>query len=180
VTRDGGTNISEPRFTARPKVDVVKIYRCAVDIEVPKGRRQTLVEALANDSIRWAADSERRTVESAILSGRLRIRYMLDEPWEDFERLIAAASCHVHDLVRGVAVEESIDENGHTESVIAEKIVGRRGEIARLPLRVDFRPDGVHVDPDMEDLIAIRERWTTLPIWVQDALRRKYPRTRAW
>ena len=71
-------------------------------------------------------------------------------------------------------------KTGRTLDVHAEKIVGRRGETVRIPLKPRLQGEEFLVDDALDDLEAIRERWTSYPRWVQNALRRKYPVTRSW
>ena len=158
----------------------MRIYRCALEVEIPRGARHGLVDALAAAPVVLPAGLGRQEVEGAIRAGRLRVHYLLDTPWEDFEAFIGVVSRSVFALVRGLQVLEIQDEGGATLQVVAEKIVGRRGETVRLPLRPLLQPDGVHVDAEAEDLDGIRSRWRSYPLWAQDALRRKYPAARAW
>lgn len=106
---------------------------------------------------------------------------MQDRPWVGFESDIAVLSqCLPHTLVRGVCVLEVQDDDGKTLRVHAEKIVGRRGETVRIPLRPRVRGQEFVVTDALEDLDALHERWASYPRWTQNALRRKYAMTRTW
>ncbi len=82
--------------------------------------------------------------------------------------------------MRGVSIVETQNEEGRTVAVRAEKLVGRRGETVRVPLRPRPHGDEFLVDDASDDLDAIRERWSSYPRWVQNALRRRYAVTRGW
>lgn len=158
----------------------MEIYRCALDLEIPADERRELAEAIEIELAGTTMEIDVPALATSARAGRIRLHYLREHPWEHFEPLIALFSVHLHELVRGVSTVESLDDDGTLQEVRAEKIIGRRGETVRLPLLPDARPDGVHVDPDREDLDAIRARWSALPRWVQDGLRRKYPPTRLW
>jgi hypothetical protein len=157
------------------------LYRCALDVEIARARRRPVLEALTGAPLGLRRHLGAAALEAAVRAGRLRVHYLRDEPWRDFEVDIARLSAVLpNQLVRAVQVEELQDEEGRTLKVTADKLVGRRGEVVRLPLRVERRDDGFHVDDEHEDLDRLRPRWSAYPRWVQDALRRKHPATRAW
>lgn len=160
--------------------DTHRIHRCAIDLRVGRGARKALLKALHDEPLALTHHVDLAHLEASIRGGHLRVHYMREHPWVGFESDIAILSRHLpHALVRGVSVLEVQNDAGTTLEVCAEKIIGRRGETARIPLRARKRGGEFVVDDDDDDLDAIRERWSSYPRWVQNALRRRYAQMRA-
>jgi len=155
-------------------------YRYELRVAVEPTDRGTLVDALEDEPFVIGELIGLPEVFRRIGEGELYFEAKSLERIERFDRDIEVLSVYLSQYVIGR--EYHVRPTLGAPIVEGWKVIGRAGEVARLLL--DFRhrktqehqEDEIERDEDMEDMI---ERWATLPIWIRDAMRIKYPRLRA-
>jgi hypothetical protein len=158
----------------------ITVWRYRLDLPVEGSDRQGLVDSLEAEDLSLFSDVPREQAYRAIQAGRLRYDAARDEPVPAFPGDLAVLSLFLFQVVRGLEIAERYAAENVTDDVRAWKVLARRGEWVKVPLRVASDPHGRFVvDEDAEDLEVVRARWPTYPLWFQDGMRRKHPALRA-
>jgi hypothetical protein len=157
----------------------ITVWRYRLDLPVEGSDRQSLVDALEGEELGLFADLPRDDAYRGIRSGRLRYDAAREEPIPGFPGDLAVLSLFLFQVVRGLEIAERYSAQDVTDDVRAWKVLARRGEWVKVPLRVRSDPEAHFVvDEDADDLEVVRARWATYPLWFQDGMRRKHPALR--
>jgi hypothetical protein len=152
-------------------------YRVRLAIE--GSDRQNLADALEEEGLALFEHLPRATAYEQIREGHLAFDVSLLEPFTAFPQDLSVLSLFLFTVVKGFEVAERFVAEGVSDDARAWKVLARRGEWVRVPLRVTPRGDGTfHVDEDADDLEVVAARWAHYPLWFQDGMRRKYPALR--
>jgi hypothetical protein len=158
----------------------VTVWRYRVDLPVAGSERQGLVDALEAEDLGLFEDMPREDVYRAIRAGRLRFDGAREAPAEGFAADLAVLSLFLFQVVSGLEIAERHVSETATDAVSAWKVLARRGEWVKVPLLVAADGEGrFRLDPDAEDLEAVRARWHAYPLWFRDGMRRKHPPLRS-
>ncbi len=146
-----------------------------------RGReRQNLPDGLEQEELHMWQVMEREEAFAQMRAGDWRFEASFTEPYQAFASDLAVISLYLYKIVRGIEVAERFVSETTVDDARAWKIVARQGDWVKVPLDVTRDEDGrFQVDPDVEDLVVVRARWTDYPLWFQDGMRRKHPALRA-
>lgn len=143
-------------------------HRYDLTVEVPATEVAVLIDAMEGERLSmktrvgWPELKEQLEKEQ-----RITIQVLSDEAWPDFENDIRVLSNYLSEPITG---REVYAEPGEEAPFLQGwLVIGRRGETARVPLKLgwdedanallDFGIDRDHLDPP----------WEALPAWVKDA-----------
>ncbi|MEQ8764798.1 MAG: hypothetical protein RL885_12780 [Planctomycetota bacterium] len=155
------------------------LHHYHLELEVSGTDRQNLAITLEDHRLDLEDHlGDETSLAEQVQAGHVRIGLTMKEPIAGFESDIALLSSFLHQVLRGLEVEESVTDPPDPTKVRAEKILGRLGETIRIPLRVEVDEGRLIIDPDADDLGYLESRWHDLPLWVQNGMRIKYPRLR--
>jgi hypothetical protein len=153
-------------------------YRYSLHVPVEPTDRGTLVDALEDESFAIGAKIGFPELFRRIDEGELYFEAKSLERIAGFEHDIEVLSVYLSQYI--VGREYHVRPTRGAPLIEGWKVIGRSGEVVRLLLDFRYRKTGqeddLEHDEDLEDLI---ERWPSLPLWLRDAMRLKYPRLRA-
>jgi hypothetical protein len=147
-------------------------YRYELHVEIPATDAAVLVDALEGEPFglgkRLGADELNRQIRELELS----VRTTSSQRWDDFEKDIEILSIYLPQFIEGREIH--VDAGAVPPKVEGWKIVGHRGETERLRLDVSWDEESGAVVGGGDDIADIERRWSTLPSWMQSALRTKH------
>jgi hypothetical protein len=155
-------------------------WRYHLRLEVTGSDVRNLPDALEEEDLALFRFLPREKALEQIREGLLEFRADLDAPLQAFPEDLAILSLYLFQVVKGIEVAQRYVSPSESDDARAWKVLARRGEWVKVPLRVGRDDEGgYHVDEDADDLEVISARWATYPLWFQDGMRRKHPTLRA-
>jgi hypothetical protein len=144
-------------------------HRYDLNVEVPPTEASVLVDALDGEPLslknRLGPAALRSQIET---EQRIHVQVLSDDAWPDFENDIRTLSVYLSEPISG---REVYVEPGDPEPVLRGWLVlGRRGESARVPLRLVWNEDANALEDRGVDHDSLNPPWEELPAWVRDAL----------
>ena len=99
------------------------------------------------------------------------------ERWTDFDSDLEVLSVYLSQYIVGFEVE--VRPTAGAPLLRAQKVVACRGEVVRLQAAVVWHAREQQLELREEELSDVVARWNEFPEWLRNAMRIKYPSTRA-
>lgn len=143
-------------------------HRYDLNVEVPATEVAVLVDAMEGERLSmktrvgWPALKEQLEKDQ-----RITIEVLSDESWPDFENDIRALSNYLSEPITGREVY--VEPGGEQPFLQGWLVIGRRGETARVPLKLGWDEDANALLDEGVDRSNLDAPWESLPAWVKDA-----------
>jgi hypothetical protein len=162
---------------ALPEPTSAPHYLYSLRVDILATDAAVLLDAIEGEPFGLAKRLGAEEINRQIRELQIDIEATSPSRWDDFENDISILSVYLPQDITGF--ELHVEPTAGAPKLEGWKIVGRRGETARLKLYLAWDASDssiINNDVDIED--AAR-RWNTLPEWTQVALRAKHPQLRA-
>jgi hypothetical protein len=147
-------------------------YLYELRVEISATDAAVLVDAIEGEPLGLRTRIGAAEIERQIRELELSVAARSDARWDDFEKDLEILSVYLAQDIVGLEVHVTPGASG--DAVEAYRIVGHRGETARL--RLDLAPDPKTGElTGAENLAELARRWPTLPEWIRSAMRNKHP-----
>lgn len=160
-----------------PAPSSVPHYRYDLKVEIPATDAAVLLDALEDEPFGLKARLGEAELRRQIRALDLSVQANTEEQWSDFEADINVLSVYLSQYIIGREIFVQPTEGA--PRLEGWKVIGRRGETARLKLDLSWDPADKSVIDGDEDVKDVVRRWPELPEWVRSAMRAKHPTLRA-
>lgn len=153
-------------------------YRYLLRHEVDGSDQSNLIDSLEDEVFPIREILGEAVMNAAIKEGVLNFDHESDTRLGWFADCFEVLSVHLSEYIIGLEIAEGRNAEGSRVQVELRKFAGCRGNVITVPMkhRIEF-PSG-EITPTEEDVDYLRDNWSTLPRWAQDAYRLKFPELR--